>query len=117
MHESVVVNFVYIYPIAMSVIYSISLLHFKFQSYLNKFFNFFNKTRIVLPHLGEYFASVPSQLKAILLLAVAKRPIIKKYGINCILENFMEDLAELEQVCNNSIAFKVVSLFVEIFSL
>ena len=29
----------------------------------------------------------------------------------------MEDLAELEQVCNNFIALKVVSLFVGIFSL
>jgi hypothetical protein len=37
-------------------------------------------------------------LKVIQLLALAKRPVIKKYGINNILETFMEELSELEQV-------------------
>jgi hypothetical protein len=48
--------------------------------------------------LGNISPQYRSQLKAIQLLAVAKRPIIKKHGINCMLETFMEELAKLEQV-------------------
>lgn len=48
--------------------------------------------------LGNILPQYRSQLKAIQLLAVAKRPVIKKYGINCMLQTFMEEIAELEQV-------------------
>ena len=39
-----------------------------------------------------------SQLDAIQLLAIATSPVIKKYGIDAILEPFLDDLQFLEQV-------------------
>ena len=39
-----------------------------------------------------------SQLGVTQLLAIATRPVIKKYGTNAILEKFMSDLSYLEQV-------------------
>lgn len=48
--------------------------------------------------LGNIRPAYRSQLKAIQLLAVARRPVIKKYGINAMLETFMKELSELEQV-------------------
>jgi len=39
-----------------------------------------------------------SQLKCIQIVSIAKRPVIKKYGINVILEAVMHDLSLLEQV-------------------
>ena len=50
--------------------------------------------------LGNIFPKHRSQLGAIQLLAVATSPVIKKYGIDSILEPFMEDLHKLEQVCS-----------------
>jgi len=48
--------------------------------------------------LGNISPIYRSQLKCIQLLAIAKRPVIKEYGSNIILERFMIDLALLEQV-------------------
>ncbi|KAK3734076.1 hypothetical protein QZH41_019810, partial [Actinostola sp. cb2023] len=42
--------------------------------------------------LGNIHPIHRSQLKCIRLLAIAKRPVIKEYGTNTILENFMDDL-------------------------
>ena len=39
-----------------------------------------------------------SQLKAMQLLAIAKRTVIKKYGFNEILQTFMTELNQLEQM-------------------
>ena len=48
--------------------------------------------------LGNIDPKHPSQLKAMQLLAIAKRPVIKKYGCNEILRTFMIQLDQLEQV-------------------
>lgn len=48
--------------------------------------------------LGNIDPKHCSQLKAMQLLAVAKRPVIKKYGCNEILRTFMTQLDQLEQV-------------------
>ena len=48
--------------------------------------------------LGNISPQHRSQLKAIQLLAVARRPVIKKYGINSMLKKIMEELGELEKV-------------------
>ena len=57
------------------------------------------------PFLGVFYYTLGninpkhrSQLKAMRLLAIAKRPVIKKYGCNEILRTFMTQLAQLEQV-------------------
>ena len=39
-----------------------------------------------------------SQLKCIQIVSIAKRPVIKKYRINVIVQAFMHDLSLLEQV-------------------
>ena len=39
-----------------------------------------------------------SQLRAIQLLAVAKSQVVERYGVDVILESFMEDLKVLEEV-------------------
>jgi hypothetical protein len=48
--------------------------------------------------IGNIAPKHRSQLNAIQLLAIATSPIIKKYGIDALLEPFMEDLQSLEQV-------------------
>lgn len=48
--------------------------------------------------LGNIDPKHRSQLKAMQLLAIAKRPVIKKYGCNEILRTFMIQLDQLEQV-------------------
>jgi len=52
---------------------------------------------VVYYTLGNISPKHRSQLGAIQLLAVATSPVIKKYGIDSILEPFMEDLQKLEQ--------------------
>ena len=52
--------------------------------------------------LGNILPQHRSQTIAIQLLAIATNPIIKKYGIDAILEPFLEDLQKLEQVSYNS---------------
>ena len=49
--------------------------------------------------LGNIDPLYRSQLKCIQIVSIAKRPVIKKYGINVILQAFMNDLSQLEQVC------------------
>ena len=51
--------------------------------------------------LGNINPKHRSQLKAMQLLAIAKRPVIKKYGCNEILRTFMTQLAQLEEVRYN----------------
>ena len=48
--------------------------------------------------LGNIDPEHRSQLKAMQLLAIAKRPVIKKYGCNEVLRTFMTQLGQLEQV-------------------
>jgi hypothetical protein len=48
--------------------------------------------------LGNMSPTNRSQLDAIQLLCIATSPVIKKYGIDTILEPFMDDLEKLEQV-------------------
>jgi len=48
--------------------------------------------------LGNINPKYRSQLDAIQLLAIATSPVIKKYGIDAILEPFLDDLQYLEQV-------------------
>lgn len=50
--------------------------------------------------LGNIRPEYRSQLKSIQLLCLCKTSIIKKYGVNKILEEFMKDLGKLEKVCN-----------------
>ena len=47
--------------------------------------------------LGNIHPAHRSQLKAIQLLAIVKRPLIIKYGINAILAPIMEEVLHLEQ--------------------
>lgn len=65
----------------------------------NIFFIFKFVEGVVYYTLGNISPKHRSQLGAIQLLAVATSPVIKKYGIDSILEPFMEDLHKLEQVC------------------
>ena len=63
--------------------------------------------------LGNISPKHRSQLKAMQLLAIAKRPVIKKNGCNEILRTFMTQLAQLEQVRyfindNNIAGLKVI---------
>lgn len=53
---------------------------------------------VVYYTLGNICPKYRSQLDAIQLLAVATYPVIKKYGIDAILEPFLDDLQFLEQV-------------------
>ena len=48
--------------------------------------------------LGNLSPYLRSQLKSIQLLAIAKAPVVVKYGSDTILEPFMQDLKMLEQV-------------------
>ena len=48
--------------------------------------------------LGNLSPKYRSQLDAIQLLAIATSPVINKYGIDAILEPFLDDLQFLEQV-------------------
>ena len=48
--------------------------------------------------LGNIDPKHRSQLKAMQLLTIAKRTVIKKYGCNEILQTFMTELNQLEQV-------------------
>ena len=47
--------------------------------------------------LGNIHPAHRSQLKAIQLLAIVKRPVIIKYGINAILAPIMEEVLQLDQ--------------------
>ena len=47
--------------------------------------------------MGNISPSYRSQLKTIQLLAIVKRPLIIKYGMNAILEPIMEQVLELEK--------------------
>ena len=38
-------------------------------------------------------------MKCIQLLAITKSSVLQAYGANCILENFMKGVKQLEQVC------------------
>ena len=53
---------------------------------------------VVYYTLGNINPKYRSQLDAIQLLAIATSPVIKKYGIDAILEPFLDDLQYLEQV-------------------
>lgn len=48
--------------------------------------------------LGNTIPLHRSQLKCIQIASIAKRPVIKKYGINVIVQALMHDLSLLEQV-------------------
>ena len=48
--------------------------------------------------LGNLSPHLRSQLKSIQLLAVAKASVVEKYGVDTILEPFMQDLKILEEV-------------------
>lgn len=53
---------------------------------------------VVYYTLGNINPKYRSQLDAIQLLAIATSPVIKKYGIDAILEPFLDDLQYIEQV-------------------
>jgi len=53
---------------------------------------------VVYYTLGNLSPKYRSQLDAIQLLAIATSPVINKYGIDAILEPFLDDLQFLEQV-------------------
>lgn len=55
-------------------------------------------TGVIYYTLGNIRSQYRSQLDAIQLLAIATSPVIKKYGIDAILEPFLDDLQYLEQV-------------------
>lgn len=48
--------------------------------------------------LGNIKPEHRSQLHAIQLVALVTVPLLKKYGIDAILEHFMDDIKELEKV-------------------
>ena len=48
--------------------------------------------------LGNLSPHLRSQLKSIQLLAVAKASVVEKYGVDTLLEPFMQDLKILEEV-------------------
>ena len=53
---------------------------------------------VVYYTLGNIHPKYRSQLDSIQLLLIATTPVIKKYGIDALLEPFMNDLGYLEQV-------------------
>lgn len=53
---------------------------------------------VVYYTLGNIDPKYRSQLDSIQLLLIATTPVIKQYGIDALLEPFMNDLAYLEQV-------------------
>lgn len=59
---------------------------------------YFNTVGVVYFTLGNLPPTQRSQVNAIQLLAIATSPVIKEYGIDAILEPFMNDLELLEQV-------------------
>lgn len=63
-------------------------------------FNFFadDVLGVVYYTLGNIHPKYRSQLDSIQLLAIATYPVIKKHGIDAILEPFLQDLKYLEQV-------------------
>ena len=65
-----------------------SIFYFHFTRYIGVFYY----------TLGNIDPMHHSQLKAMQLLAIAKKPVIKKYGCNEILQSFMTQLNQLEQV-------------------
>lgn len=48
--------------------------------------------------LGNISPQYRSQIKCIQLLAITKSSILKAYGVDCVLENFMKSVKQLEQV-------------------
>ncbi|KAK3754666.1 hypothetical protein QZH41_009115 [Actinostola sp. cb2023] len=56
--------------------------------------------------LGNIDPKYRSQLKCMQLLCIAKRPVIKKYGTNVMLESFMDDLGELEKDAGHQFTVK-----------
>lgn len=73
-----------------------SLVYLDYEISLCTYFQLF--LGVVYYTLGNIDPKHRSQLGTIQLLAVVTSPIIKKYGIDSILEPFMEDLHKLEQV-------------------
>lgn len=55
-------------------------------------------TGVIYYTLGNIRSQYRSRLDAIQLLAIATSPVVKKYGIDAILEPFLDDLQYLEQV-------------------
>jgi hypothetical protein len=61
--------------------------------------NVFFLLGVVYYTLGNINPKLRSQCDAIQLLLIATTPVIKKYGIDVLLDPFMDDLKYLEQVC------------------
>ena len=61
-------------------------MHFKMQEYFTIY------------HLGNLSPQLRSEIRSIQLLAVARATDVKKYGVDAILEPFMNDIKKLEAV-------------------
>ena len=61
-------------------------MHFKMQEYFTIY------------HLGNLSPQLRSEIRSIQLLAVARATDVKKYGVDAILEPFMNDNKKLEAV-------------------
>ena len=66
---------------------------------------------VVYYTLGNISPKYRSQLDAIQLLAIATSPVIKRYGIDAILEPFLDDLQYLEQVSITAWGWRIISSF------
>jgi hypothetical protein len=78
-------------------IYLIAKLHHTFCSLIFNFF-FNDISGVIYYTLGNIHPKHRSQLDAIQLLSIATCPVIKKHGIDAILEPFLDDLKCLERV-------------------
>jgi len=70
---------------------------FSHTIYLCVFVSLYLLTGVFYYTLGNIRPVHRSQLKAIQLLAIVKRPLITKYGVNAVLEPFMQEVRELEK--------------------
>lgn len=85
--------------IYISKLYGIPLkITLNFRAFFLWNLEFFNTVGILYYQVGNLSPYLRSKLISIQVVAVAKVPIIMKYGIDCILEPFINDMKKLEQV-------------------